>query len=128
MKFALLVDGSPYHSSGAASACRFARAALAKGHAVSQVFFYGDGVYNAMAFAHPPADEAQFVDDWRELAREHGVDLVLCGAAAERRGVLGESDASLTVFSGVAEGFRVAGLGLWVDACLAVDRVVAFHG
>lgn len=123
-----MVDGSPYHSQAASSAYRFAEAAVAQGHEVLRVFFHGDGVYNAMRDALPPAGEVAALPLWLDLARNHGVDLVLCGAAAERRGVLGLQEDASDNFVGVAPGFRVAGLGLWMDACLAAERVVVFHG
>ncbi|BBL70469.1 sulfurtransferase complex subunit TusD [Methylogaea oryzae] len=128
MKFALMVNGSPYRSQGALSACRFAMAAVEQGHQVLRVFFHGDGVYNAVRDAVPPADEIQLPQLWRDLARDHGVDLAVCSAAAERRGVLGEQGEDMEAFPAVADGFRVAGLGLWMDACLAADRVIVFHG
>ncbi|TAN49203.1 MAG: sulfurtransferase complex subunit TusD [Methylococcaceae bacterium] len=126
MKFALMINGGPYTSQGANSAYGFAVAALAQGHEVLRVFFYGDGVYNAMRDMRPPADEPPLLTGWQALADRHGVDLVICSAAAERRGVLGIGED--VGDSGIAEGFRVAGLGLWVDACLAADRVLVFHG
>lgn len=128
MKFALMVNGSPYRSQGAAGAYRFAAAAVAQGHEVVRVFFQGEGAYNAMRDANPPADEIQWSQQWRDLARDHGVDLALCSAAAERRGVLGEPGEDMEAFPAVADGFRVAGLGLWMDACLSADRVIVFHG
>lgn len=128
MKFALMVNGSPYRSQGASSAYRFAAAAVAQGHEVVRVFFHGDGVYNAVRDANPPADELQLLRLWRDLARNHGVDLAVCSAAAERRGVLGGQGEEMEAFPGMADGFRVAGLGLWMDACLAADRVIVFHG
>lgn len=129
MKFTLMVNSSPFRSQGVYSAYCFANAALAQGHAVIRVFFYGDGVYIAMAHTSQPADEPQLIQLWYDLAQNNGVDLVLCSAAAERRGVLGaKEDDAVDFSSNVAPGFRIAGLGLWMDACLAADRVIVFHG
>lgn len=60
---------------------------------------------------------------WTDLAREHGVDLVLCVSAAQRRGLLAEDG---TNEGRIAPGFRVGGLGLWVEACGKADRVLIF--
>lgn len=126
MKFTLMINGGPYASQGAATAYGFAAAALAQGHEVPCIFFYGDGVYNALSGARPPGDEPQFLQRWQALAAQYDVNLVVCSAAAERRGVLGSAEEE--GYAGVAEGFTIGGLGLWVDACLAADRVLVFHG
>ena len=55
---------------------------------------------------------------WAKLAGEHGFELAVCVAAAERRGIV--EDESL------AEGFAVVGLGQMVEAMEASDRVVTF--
>ncbi len=121
LKFTIQVNASPYASEAAELAYRFTVAALAKGHRVQRVFFYGDGVYHALGFAAPPADESNQVVRWTSLADTHGVDLVICSAAAQRRGVLTpEAEASL------APGFRIAGLALLVESMLETDRLLVF--
>ncbi len=129
MKFAIQVNCSPYHGQGADTAHRFICAALDKGHQIYRVFFYFDGIYNALRHATPPEDETPVLDRWTQLATEHGVDLVVCISAAQRRGLLDPVEAKRRgVESGLATGFRISGLGQWVEAALEADRVLVFGG
>ncbi len=124
MKYAIQINDAPHQSSAANSAYQFIRAALADGHTVIRVFFYGDGVFNAWI----PALSSDGVNtpDWAALADSADLDLVFCITAAERRGMLEHSADRLMLPSLV--GFRAGGLGLWVEACLGADRVMVFGG
>ncbi|AMX02484.1 sulfurtransferase complex subunit TusD [Microbulbifer thermotolerans] len=130
MKFALAVHSAPHTSQSAASALRFARALLAQGHELYRVFFYCDGVHNGSVLAAPPQDEADLVGEWQALQQAHGLDLVVCIAAAQRRGVLSESEAGRLEKSAanLAPGFELAGLGQLADAIANADRLVTFGG
>ncbi|SDK15116.1 sulfurtransferase complex subunit TusD [Microbulbifer yueqingensis] len=130
MKFSLAVYSAPHSSQSAASALRFARALLAEGHELHRVFFYCDGVHNGSALAAPPQDEPDLLGAWQALQAEHGLDLVVCIAAAQRRGVLSESEARRLErpAANLAEGFELAGLGQLADAVAQSDRLVTFGG
>ncbi|WP_299592497.1 sulfurtransferase complex subunit TusD [uncultured Microbulbifer sp.] len=130
MQFTLVVYGAPHSSEGAATALRFARALLQSGHAIYRVFFYSDGVHNGSALAAPPQDEQDLLSQWQALERNHKLDLTICIAAAQRRGVLSPSEASrLEKTSGnLADGFELAGLGQLAEASAVSDRVVTFGG
>src|SRR5512133_808800 len=117
MKFALLVAVGPYTHQAADSAYQFAAAAIARGHEVMRVFFYQDGVYNSTRLTEPPQDDRHIVNRWSALAADHKVDLVVCVAAALRRGIKDEV---------LAPGFRISGLGQLVDAGIKADRTVTF--
>lgn len=123
MKYAIQINTAPWQSQGGDTAYQFIKAALTRGHEIVRVFFYHDGIHHAARWA-PEVGRTH----WRELSQSYGLDLVLCISAAQRRGVLNpahempEGSAALEV----AEGFRVAGLALWVDACLKADRVMVF--
>lgn len=129
MKFAIQVNASPCQAQAGESAYQFIKAALAMGHEVVRVFFYYDGVYHGFGGCRPPQDEPQPLRRWSELAAHHGIDLVLCISAAQRRGLLTaeESLAAGLVPGAVGAGFRIAGLGLWVEACLQADRLLVFR-
>ena len=114
MKFALLVRAAP---PGPPNALAFAVEALSQGHEIVQIFFQGDGVHAGNRLAAPPVAEANPVAAWSRFAAERGVELVLCSTAGLRRGV---REANL------AEGFRIGGVGQWLEAALAADRVVTF--
>ena len=117
MKFNLLVSEGPYTHQASDTAYQFAAAALAQGHEVTRVFFYHDGVYNATKLTEPPQDDRHIVNRWAKLAEEHKVDLVVCVAAALRRGIKDEN---------LAHGVRISGLGQRVEAGIKCDRLVTF--
>jgi tRNA 2-thiouridine synthesizing protein D len=117
MKFGILVNEGPYTHEASDSAYQFCRAALAKGHEIHRVFFYHDGVNNATRLTEPPQDDRNIVKRWSQLAQEHGVDLVVCVAAALRRGIKDEV---------LAAGFRISGLGQFIESGIQSDRVVVF--
>jgi tRNA 2-thiouridine synthesizing protein D len=128
MKFGILVTEGPYQHQASDSALQFCRAALEKGHEIMRVFFYNDGVNNATRYTTPPQDDRNVVNAWSELAEKHGIDLVVCVAAAQRRGIVDEGEAKRNGKDGdnIAPGFRISGLGQLVEAGIQCDRVVTF--
>ncbi|MDT8893667.1 sulfurtransferase complex subunit TusD [Halomonas sp. I1] len=128
MRYAILLMGAPYSDQASHSALRFARALIARGHCLETVFFYHDGVYNAARLAAPPQDEPHLVDGWVALNAEHGVTLQVCIAAALRRGLMDEREASRHGKSGysVEAPFELTGLGQLIDLGLHCDRLVTF--
>ena len=86
MKMGIMVLDGPYQHQASDSAYLFCKAALAKGHEIHRVFFYHDGVNNSSRLTEPPQDDRNVVARWSKLAAEHKVDLVVCVAAALRRG------------------------------------------
>lgn len=117
MKFGIMINEGPYTHQATDSAYLFAKAAIEKGHSVPRVFFYHDGVNNATKLTEPPQDDRHIVNRWSKLAEDHGVDLVVCVAAALRRGIRDEN---------LAPGFRISGLGQLVEAGIQTDRLVVF--
>jgi tRNA 2-thiouridine synthesizing protein D len=128
MKFAIQVNSSPYQSQVSYTAYQFINAVLAQGHEVFRVFFYNEGVFQAFKYATPPDDEFQITMEWTELARSHQIDLVVCISAAQRRGLLCSDEAKRQgkQDDDLAEGFRISGLGQWVEATLEADRFIVF--
>ncbi len=128
MKLAVLVNEGPYQHQSSDSALQFVRAAVKKGHEIFRVFFYHDGVNNGTRYTVPPQDDRNIVDSWSELAAEHNMDLVVCIAAAQRRGILDENEAKRQGKDGdnIAPGFRISGLGQLIEAGIQADRLVVF--
>lgn len=128
MKFGILVNEGPYQHQASDSAYQFARAALAAGHQIFRIFFYHDGVNNGTRLTVPPQDDRNVVDRWSELAQEHELDLVLCVAAAQRRGLLDADEAERhgKDADNIAPGFRISGLGQLIEAAIQSDRLVTF--
>jgi tRNA 2-thiouridine synthesizing protein D len=128
LKFSILINEGPYTHQASDSAYHFARAALDKGHEIYRVFFYHDGVHNASRFAIPPQDDRNLQKLWSEMAQEHELDLVVCVAAAQRRGILDTELQARNTMAGnnLAEGFRISGLGQLIEAGIESDRMVVF--
>lgn len=128
MKFAIQINSSPSASISAYSAYRFICALLEEGHSVFRVFFYHDGAYHAFKYAQPPDDELNFPALWSQLAKKYGIDLVVCVSAAQRRGLLHADEAKRVgkQDDDLAAGFRISGLGQWVEATLEADRCIVF--
>ncbi|HCG8164385.1 sulfurtransferase complex subunit TusD [Vibrio parahaemolyticus] len=128
LTYTLVVNGSVYGSQSARSAYQFAQAVIEQGHTLVSVFFYQDGVTNGTALSVPANDEFDLTKAWQGLAKEHDVRLETCVAAALRRGIISEDEATqhgLTQ-NNLAEGFVQAGLGSLAEAMLTQDRVVQF--
>ena len=128
MKFAIMVNEGPYTHQSSDTAYQFTRAALDQGHEVFRVFFYHDGVNNGTRFTAPPQDDRHLVNRWSELGQEHNIDLVVCVAAAQRRGVIDEEEAKRHGKNGnnIAPGFRISGLGQLIEAGIQADRLIVF--
>lgn len=128
MKFGIVVSEGPYTHQASDSAYNFAKAALENGHEVPRVFFYHDGVNVGTRLSVPPQDERNIQQNWTALAKEHDVDLVICIAAAQRRGLLDENEATRQGkdANNIAEGFRISGLGQLIEMGIQTDRLVMF--
>jgi len=117
MKFGILVNEGPFTHQASDSAYQFAKAAVEKGHKVMRVFFYHDGVNNSNKLSEPQSDDRNLIKLWSEFAQQHDVDLVVCVAAALRRGIKDDV---------LAPGFRISGLGQLIEAGIVSDRLVVF--
>ena len=128
MKFAIQINEGPYTHQATDSAYHFAKAAIDNGHEIMRIFFYHDGVNNGTRLTTPPQDDRHIVNRWAELAKEHDLDLVLCVAAAQRRGIAdeGESQRNGKDADNIQEGFRISGLGQLIEAGIQADRLLVF--
>ena len=128
MKFGIVVNEGPYTHQAADTAYQFTKAALEKGHEIVRVFFYHDGVNNGTRLTTPPQDERNIVKRWSELAQQHKLDLVVCVAAAQRRGIVDRDEAKRHSkdADNIAAGFRISGLGQLIEAGVLADRLIAF--
>jgi len=128
MKLTIQVNEGPYQHQASDSAYHFTKAALDKGHEIFRVFFYHDGVNNGTRLTTPPQDDRNVVNRWSELSKEHDLDLVICVAAAQRRGIVddGEAERNGKDATNIAEGFRISGLGQLIEGAVQSDRLVVF--
>ena len=99
-----------------------------EGHEIFRVFFYHDGVNNGTRLATPPQDDRHIPNRWTELAEKHDIDLVLCVAAAQRRGMVDEDEMKRNSkdANNFAGKFRISGLGQLIEAGIQADRMVTF--
>jgi len=128
VKFGIMVSEGPYTHQASDTAYNFARAALENGHEVARVFFYHDGVNVGTRLSVPPQDERNIQQNWTELGRKYDIDLVICIAAAQRRGLLDENEAKRQGkdADNIAEGFRISGLGQLIEMGIQTDRLMVF--
>jgi len=128
MKLTIQVNEGPYQHQASDSAYLFTKAALENGHEIFRVFFYHDGVNNGTRLTTPPQDDRNIVQRWSELAAKRNLDLVVCVAAAQRRGIVDEGEAQRNGkdATNIAPGFRISGLGQLVEGGIQSDRLVVF--
>jgi tRNA 2-thiouridine synthesizing protein D len=128
VKFGIQVNEGPYNHQSSDSAYQFTKAALEKGHEIFRVFFYHDGVYNGSRLGVPPQDDRNITELWEALGEKYNLDLVVCVAAAQRRGVLDESEANRNGkdANNIAPKFRISGLGQLIEAGVQSDRLIVF--
>ncbi|MDH5325085.1 MAG: sulfurtransferase complex subunit TusD [Gammaproteobacteria bacterium] len=128
MKLSVMVNEGPYTHEASDTAYQFTKTALEKGHEIFRVFFYHDGVNNGTRLTTPPQDDRNIVKLWSELAAAHELDLVVCVAAAQRRGIADADEAKRNGkdADNIAEGFRISGLGQLIEAGIQSDRLVVF--
>ena len=117
MKITIQVTQSPLQGHAASYAFHFVRASLEQKQDIIQIFFYGEGIYNANLLASPDPSEINLVEEWSHLGHTHDLSLVVCSHSAIMRGV---RDSSL------APGFRLSGLGQFVTALAKSDRIITF--
>ncbi len=117
MDYVIMVNEGPYNHQASDSAYHFATHALDKGHSIRRIFFYYDGVLNGTKFSAPQSDDRNIVKRWAALAEDHPVDLAICVAAGLRRGITDDS---------LADGFRITGLGEFIESCIDAERTVVF--
>ena len=129
MKFAIALY-SAAHAPSSRRALRFAEAVLAGGHEIVRLFFYQDGVHSASSNIVTPQDEPDLAQQWAAFVSEHQLDGVVCIAAALRRGVLNEAEATRYQRSAVnlTAPWDLSGLGQLHDAIQAADRLIYFGG
>jgi tRNA 2-thiouridine synthesizing protein D len=115
MKILLIVNSSPWGSTLAVTALRFAHALLAEEMSVTAVFFRENGVFQALGGRDTDAGTPDLARAWPEFARASGAELLLCRSSARRN--LPESPSG---------AFREAGLAELFELMAASDRVVTW--
>jgi tRNA 2-thiouridine synthesizing protein D len=115
MKILLVVNSSPWGSTLAVTALRFARAAIAEGMTVAAIFFREDGVFHVSGSRATDAGTPALSEAWPEFARSSGAKLLVCRSSGQRNLAQSPSGA-----------FREAGLAEMIELMAATDRVVTW--
>ena len=130
MKFSIVVQSSPFSGQSPATALRFAKSLLEQGHELYRVFFYSEATLTASELISPPQDEVNLNKEWADLAKQHKLDVVVCIAAAVKRGVLDTNEAKRYEKSAanIDPAYELSGLGQLAEAIAVSDRVITFGG
>lgn len=128
MKFTIMVNEGPYQHQSSDTALNFCRAVLKQGHEITRVFFYHDGVNNGSRLSIQPSDDRQVQKEWSVLSRMHNLDLVICIASAQRRGLMDKIEAKRHGLDSdnILDGFRISGLGQLIEGSIESDRTIVF--
>lgn len=128
MSISILVLGAPFQSQASYSAYRFTKAALELKQSINRVFFYQSGIHTASSLACPPRDEHNLYAAWQTLKNDYTLDLVVCIAAAARRGLVDASEAKRhnKQTHNMAQEFELSGLGQLIEAISLSDRLITF--
>lgn len=126
--FSLIVHGTAPDSQASALALRFAHAVLDRGHSLYRIFFYHQGVTVANALQVTPEDEPDQGAAWLALQRRSDVELAICIAAAQRRGVINDNEQQRyeKPAASARDGFAIVGLGQMIDAATQADHCITF--
>ena len=90
---------------------------LKKSVLIDAVFFYNDGVINGTKLMDPPQDDRHIANRWKDLCQKHGVQILVCVAAAKRRGI----NDDVLIDCG-----EITGLGNLTDVAIRNDRLITF--
>ena len=128
MNYCFTVTAPPYLSENHETAFYVCEAVLSAGHSVSQIFFYADAVTIANTLTVPHQNETNWQQGWLELAAKYEFELIVCVAAALRRGVVNDQEAANNGLSAANchPGFIISGLGEWVTATALAERHLVF--
>ena len=128
MSISLLILGPPFHSEACYTAYRYAKAALETNVKVERVFFYQSAVQTASSLACTPRDEHNLYNAWQDLKKAYQLDLVVCIAAAARRGLIDASEAKRHNKSAnnMSAAFELSGLGQLIEAIATSDKLITF--
>ena len=128
MSIAILILGAPFNSEACYTAFRYVKAALETNIKVERVFFYQSAVHTASSLSCTPRDEYNLYTAWQDLKKSYHLDLVVCIAAAARRGIIDESEAKRhnKVAHNMSSDFELSGLGQLIEAIAATDKLITF--
>jgi tRNA 2-thiouridine synthesizing protein D len=111
---AFCVLSGPFTFQGTHTLIQLANAALVKGHQITGIFFFVDGVYNVNKKIKVESGSLDVPAELKVLA-DKGVKMAACSACSEYRGI-GEGD--------LIPGAEIAGLATFSEFVEEADKVV----
>lgn len=126
--YTLLLTQAPLSNGSHYLALDFARAAVATGHQVKNIFFYQEATYVALNGQTPIQGQTPLANEWLTLASEHNIELQVCIANAIRRGLVDDNEQQRYQLPAItlAAGFKLVGLGEIASSYREVDHVIQF--
>ena len=127
-EYSVLITTSPFHGDSAMRALAFIEGAIANGDTINNIFFYGDGVYHTNNLMLQTSDSHFAHGDWKQLATNHDIQLLVCITAAVKRGIVSQQEAHENGigFANLHAPFEQAGLGEFFTALHECKRLVQF--
>lgn len=129
MDFTIAIYSAP-QSAASRRALRFAETLLVSGHTIKRLFFYQQGIYNAVTSIVTPQDELDIHKAWLVLIETYQLDAIVCIAAALRRGQLDETEAKRyqKTAINITPPWQLSGLGQLHEAIQQSERFICFGG
>lgn len=131
--YSILVTSSPFHGDSAMRALAFIKGVIDNGDNIDHVFFYSEGVQHTNNMMVQTGDELFALTQWKSLAEQHSVRLLVCITAAVKRGIVSEQEAIENGISvndtpcvNLTAPFEQAGLGEFFTALHSCNRLVQF--
>ncbi len=125
---AIMVCQHPNSHSSHTLALRYCQTLIQLGHKIDRLFFYHNAVSIGSSLSVYSQDETNINQAWLELIIENNIDAVLCIASALKRGIIDENEAKRYKkdANNLASGFRLAGLGDWIESMNRADQHIVF--
>jgi tRNA 2-thiouridine synthesizing protein D len=123
LNFVIQINTAPYSNQSVYTALRFCHAALQQRHTIKRIFFYHEGIYNALTSTQSPNPKIDIIAEWSTLAARYHIDLLVCISAAQQRGLTLQGNHQSSM---LAVGFRIGGLGEMVESMIDADRLMVF--
>ena len=97
--YSILITSPPFQGDTVKRAFAFIKGVLDNGDTVSNVFFYSDGVLHANSLMLQTSDELYAYNEWKALAENHNITLLVCITAAVKRAI-----SSMVLFKSMLPG------------------------
>ena len=126
MKFSLAIYSAPEQSGQAELAYDFAQQVLEQGHELYRLFFFSDGVFNAI---QDHEQISTLPHAWSALITQNKLDAVVCVASAQKRNIAAkplDSNTRTDSCHALLPGFCISGLAQLIDAAVHSDRLLTF--